>query len=422
MARNAENYTVIERGNSEFWYYRLSGWKTYKSTGIRIERTRSGVAKNRAEAERYAAEKWRYALERGDSGTAPTLRVFLEPFFIWGKCPHIERRLTDKKSYSARFAADQRARLENYVLSDPIAGKRISEIAPGDIEDLKARLSGKKVGTRTINLTLSALSAAFGEQLHRQGTRRVIEFNPVRLVGRIAEEPEDRGVFSRVELVRMFSSPSAWGYDPAHIGTAGTPGVIEFRAFAFAYLFASTGERPGTILRCTWADLDGDLLTFRQTKTKKGKQAELERTIPLTASAVRHLERVREESVRISPADPIFCADDGEPPSYTWFRKRFHHMMDSLKLPELDEEGRKRVPYSLKYTLETHLLEAGADEILLREYMGHSHGSGTSRVLTRAQARYKKRRIERLRELLPEIEALFAPVLNPSSLGSHDRE
>jgi len=81
--------------------------------------------------------------------------------------------------------------------------------------------------------------------------------------------------------------------------------------------------------------------------------------------------------------------------------------MKRAGFPEKDAEGRKRVPYSLKHSLITHLIDAGADEVLVREFVGHSHGYGTSRILTRVQATYKHRQAERLREILPWVERIY---------------
>lgn len=51
--------------------------------------------------------------------------------------------------------------------------------------------------------------------------------------------------------------------------------------------------------------------------------------------------------------------------------------------------------------------DAGADEMLVREYVGHAHTGGFSRILTPSQARYKGRQPDRLRELLGFISSLY---------------
>lgn len=83
-------------------------------------------------------------------------------------------------------------------------------------------------------------------------------------------------------------------------------------------------------------------------------------------------------------------------------------MMKALELPANDSGGRRRTPYSFKDSLITHLMDSGADEVLVREYVGHSHGYGQNRILTPVQSRYKHARVERMRELLPAIGGLFS--------------
>lgn len=182
MPRKVRKYSVIDRGTG-VWYYKLSTWRSYKTTGIDIIRSRSGKPTNRHEAERYA-------LERADREAlfprkAPTLGEFLGPYY-GPSCPHCARLASDNRPLSEEYREGQRRRIKTYVLQDPIAQLDIRDVTPGAIEDWKQRALGR-VGMRTVNQTLSALSGAFSEAVHR----RELTYNPAKSVGSVGAPADE---------------------------------------------------------------------------------------------------------------------------------------------------------------------------------------------------------------------------------------
>jgi integrase len=361
-------------------------------------RYKSDKPTNKKEAEIWAAEKWEYARQHAPPAqNGPLLKDFLSPYFIPGHCPHIERVLGDKGRYTDKWAAQQRAALDAYILPDPIAGIAVSKLRPGDFEDLKKRLKQYPISPRTINIIMGALKTAIKEGYHRGD----IDHDPTVGVGKLREDSKETGVFMPGEISRIFSSPEAFASRQKNFGIA-RGRKDSFLAYTFFLLCALTGERPDAILSLCWADIEDDVLHFEKTKTMK------DRRVPVVPAVRSGLEKLKQAAVNPAPAGYVFGYEDGSRCGRTWYRKRFYSMMrERLKLPEKDAEGRKRVPYSFKHSLITHLLDAGADEILVREYVGHAHTYGSTRVLTPVQAKYKHRQAERLRKLLPMIETLY---------------
>lgn len=394
MARPSRNWSVIDRG-SGVWYYKLRGWRSYKSTGIQIRYNQRKQPTNRHEAEIYASrEADKLALIR-DSG--PTLAMFLEPYYT-EECPHCERMATDGRPLTDRYRKDQRSRIEQLVLTDPISDVPMRQLNPGHIEKWKARMVNAGTGIRTINAALTALSGAFSEALHRGD----LAYNPAKSVSSIRQgETEQFGIFTPEELRRMFVDEpvKAWGYDIQRKGLNHLP------ARAFGLLVATIGERPSAIMRLEWRHLQGEWLQFPQVKDRRKNR----RVVPLTQIAQDALEELREDMVRVGPEDPIFGYDAGGRRGKTWFLKRFNHMMDALELSRQDPYGGRRVPYSLKYTLETELIDRGANPALVRDLMGHSHQRGEpDTILTPVQSRYRRKRADRIKELVPLIEDVVA--------------
>jgi len=386
MSRHTQPISLRRPKESKYWYAKLAGWRAYKSTGC----TSKGDAL-------FEAQKWLQ-----DPSRAPSSSLLLRQFLAsaWSPDdPHIQRILADGKRISSRYVTDQRRRLITHVLTDPIADIQLRALRRGHFEDLKRRLRDKGVGPRTINLTLQALSVPIREGFYRQQ----LDLDPLSGVGRVAEDPRERGIFTRFEYYSLFlERPEIWGYDPAHSKTS-----HYLKPYTFALLMAATGERPSAFYRIRWHDLRDHLLTFPLTKTATA------RTIPLISRVVQALQSLRDDSLRSADDDFVFADDSGVVSTPTWMRKRFFRALDAAGLPATDPDGRVRTLYSLKHSFITHLLDAGADEILVREYVGHSHDYGASRLLTRTQARYRHGQIERLRELLPLIDALFADSMAP---------
>ncbi len=394
MGRRAEPWTVIDRGKG-YWYYKIAGG-AYRSTGIKIRRNRQGKATNQSEAERCAQEQADLVVFERQDG--PTLRQFLAPYY-GPECPRCSRLETDGRPVTNRHRQQQRSRIEHHVMTDPIADTPVRDIRPRDIEDWKQRQIDQEIGARTINATLIAMSAAFNEGLYRDEVRS----NPVAPVGSVRQESQEGyGIFTPAELRCMFlEEPTSWGYD----GKSGKRSGLDWKpAVAYGLIIATVGERPSAVLRLDWQHYDGMTLTFPRVKDRKKNR----RVVPLTSHTINALNEWKEDHVRIGDTDPIFGYDGGGRLGQTWFAKRFNHMMAVLELPAHDRYGGKRVPYSLKYTLETELIDRGANPSLVRDLMGHSHQRGAPEtILTPVQARYRRSRAEKLRELVPIIEGIF---------------
>lgn len=402
MARRREPWVVIS-SRPTYWYYKLAPWDSYRSTGIRKRYSRAGKILNQRDAEEYAREQWQAHLARQETKPrARTLREMLEPYFLYYRCPHIARIRADRKQYSRRYAHEQRRRLEMYVFNDPLADKVATEITPGDLEDWKQRRLAAGVGVRTINMALNAISTAYHEEIHNNP--RAIPYDPTAYVSPVAADTQEAGIYTLEELRRMFADPAAWGYSATHPGTQGNRAARDlavWHAYAFALAHHQLGERPSALRQLIWGDIEDNILTLTRTKTR------VPRAVPLPAQLQTALEEVRDRAIRIADDDLIWSYDDGSPRAQTWFRKRWNHMTNILQLPDTDPDGRRRTPYSLKRSLITHLVDAGADPILVREWVGHAHTSG-ERALTPAQARYKLRRSERLQGLRPMVEELLS--------------
>ena len=85
IARPAEPFSLIKRSKTKSWYYKLGGWKGYKSTGKTLKSNAISVALEALEA-------------TSPDPSGPTVRIYAAPFFVWETCPHVKRLVAEGKS------------------------------------------------------------------------------------------------------------------------------------------------------------------------------------------------------------------------------------------------------------------------------------------------------------------------------------
>lgn len=128
----------------------------------------------------------------------------------------------------------------------------------------------------------------------------------------------------------------------------------------------STGLRIGEVMALTVYDVDlgAGLLSVRSGKGGKG------RVVPLGKEATRwlreYLERIRPRKNRLHPHErTLFLTYLGTPFSLPTWQRQIHQYAKAAKI-------RKPVTaHVLRHTCATHLLEAGADLLAIKELLGH---------------------------------------------------
>jgi integrase len=165
---------------------------------------------------------------------------YVEPFFVWDRCPHIRRLREEGKSITRRHAKIQRIRLEKHVLPDLFSSKQLAKITRADMLELRSRLLEKNAPA-TVNKALGVVKVIFREALYREEINR----DPAAGVGKVKYRKEERGIFTVEELRRLFPER---GHGPWR----------DVRDYTFFYLAAVTGLRRGEILALRWRHIDFD--------------------------------------------------------------------------------------------------------------------------------------------------------------------
>ena len=345
MGRHAKTFSLRKRKDTGYWFYKLKGWKGYKSTGTRRQD--------------LALEVVQEALARG-GGSLDSLRLYAFPFFIRDTCPRTQHLVGEGKETGNRHLREQRRILERYVLTDPLADTPLAEITRGDVVTFRARLLDKLSGKfRTVNKTLGVLKTIFGEAVYREDLRS----NPAQGIGNTKYRVLKSGILTLEELLRLFPADTLKPWKD----------LTDYTAFLVA---AATGMRKGEVLALRWMDIDFDSrLMHVRTAWKDLDQVGIpqggeERITPILLWPDRVITRLQElyagKNV-VSPVDLVFCYADGRRIGNTWWQI---HWEAALEKAGIDRVGRHLTPHGLRRTLNSLLRAANKDPAKLRAALG----------------------------------------------------
>ena len=229
-------------------------------------------------------------------------------------------------------------------------------------------LASKRFARRTIARKLSAIRSFF-RFLHRE---EILEANPAKAVRSPKLERTLPTWLTRDEATKLF--------DLAEIRAADS-GLRGARDLAVIELFYASGMRLSELQGLDWDDLD---LVSDQVKLRgKGRK---ERIVPLGGAAVAALRRYQLRRAEVANVDrkAVFISERGKRLS----ARQLQNVVTGF-LEKVAEEGGLSV-HSLRHSFATHLLDAGADLMAVKELLGHASLS-TTRIYTHtSKERLKK--------------------------------
>ena len=235
-----------------------------------------------------------------------------------------------------------------------------------------AELSRRGLARRSISRKLSA-ARSFFRHLHRED---IIEANPARAVRSPKLERTLPGWLTRIEMERLFDVAEHASADNTFRGT---------RDHAIVELFYATGMRLSELHALDMSNVD--LIGDQARVMGKGRK---ERIVPLGGAAVaalrRYESRRREVIAKNARADrnALFLSERGTRLSARQIQNIVRGFLDKVA----DDAGVST--HSLRHSFATHLLDAGADLLAVKELLGHASLS-TTRIYTHiAKDRLKK--------------------------------
>lgn len=234
-----------------------------------------------------------------------------------------------------------------------------------------AHLSRKGLARRSIARKLSAVRSLF-RFLHRE---ELVEANPARAIRTPKQERNLPAWMTVADVGRAFDLAEA---------RAAEGGFRPTRDLAILETFYATGMRLSELQRLDVDDLDllGDQVRVRG----KGRK---ERIVPLGSRAVTALRRYelrRAEVLAKTGGDrrAVFISERGKRLTPRQLQNIVRAVLDKVA------EDAGLSTHSLRHSFATHLLDAGADLMAVKELLGHASLS-TTRIYTHTSKERLKR-------------------------------
>jgi integrase/recombinase XerC len=203
----------------------------------------------------------------------------------------------------------------------------------------------------------------------------VVEANPARTVRSPRKERTLPGFLTREQIESVFGNAEARAMEG---------GFLAVRNLAIVELFYSTGVRVSELQGLNIADLD--LISERVRVLGKGRK---ERIVPVGSMAVAALRRYypkRDEVLAASGGDrrAVFLSQTG--------RRLSVRQVQTIVCGFLDKvaEGAGLSTHSLRHSFATHLVDAGADLLAVKELLGHASLSTTQIYTHTSKERLKR--------------------------------
>lgn len=247
-----------------------------------------------------------------------------------------------------------------------------SDVDRLDLRSYLGHLHRRDLARRTISRKLSAIRSYYRWLHHEQ----LVEANPARTVRSPKLERKLPAWLTRTDVDRLFILAENRAADGGFRGA---------RDLAILETFYATGMRVSELQGLDLHDVD---LVGDQAKVRgKGRK---ERIVPLGTAAVRALRRYeprRREALRSSGGpdrDALFISENGTRLSTRRIQALVQELLDSVA-----DEGELST-HSLRHSFATHLLDAGADLMAVKELLGHASLSTTQIYTHTSKERLKR--------------------------------
>lgn len=295
---------------------------------------------------------------------------------------------------SATHVTNSRQALARMLAELPT--RRVMDLRPHDVLQVRARLLGSGLAPRTVNIHVDRLKAA----LTWAADAELIAANPILKLKSLptgeAQARKLRRALSEDEITRFLEAAEA---DDRSNEARGLLAHREPQAPFWRFLI-ETGCRYGEARCLTWADLDLDAKTASlRAETTKARKA---RHLPITAHLASSLALLRSRRVAargraLMPAEAVFLSPEGRDlcaPTNNAMRV-FDRLLEAAGIERQDAHGRSLDIHALRHTTASRLARSGAPLAITQRILGHSDPKLTARVYTHLGAEDLRGAVER---------------------------
>lgn len=257
------------------------------------------------------------------------------------------------------------------IAVDAFRGSTIDSITSADIDAYIKRISAQGFAKKTVKIYLGCVSLIFNHAI----LKGYVKYNPCDVVSVSTKLKSSHRELPDEKNIQIIKDS------------------VNLPFGLFAYLLLHTGCRRNEALALTYEDIDWDnhiihidksiVWTPNQPELKSTKTEAGTRIVPLLDSLADKLDR--------KGRGIIFKQDDGYI-SQIGFRRRWDKYAE--------QSGITCTPHQLRHLFATILYEAGIDEVLATEMMGHTSTKVTHDIYTHIRMEKMKKGIESLNSYL----------------------
>lgn len=247
-----------------------------------------------------------------------------------------------------------------------------------EVEALLASVAATGAAPRTVNRIREVLCAAFNFAV--RSSRFAVKYNPASQADRRRLPQPAVLLFYSPEEIEAVAHALEAGFHRPDPASRDEQGLADDGRDADAVRIAAyAGLRLGKLLALQWRDIDwtGSALTISRAlsagvegATKSGQV----RRIPMADQTAAALDRLSRRADFTSPADLVFCNAFGRHLDGSALRRRYKRARDAAGLRPLRW-------HDLRHPFGSLLVAAGVDLVSVKDAMGHSQLSTTSRYL-----------------------------------------
>ncbi|MHB8696142.1 MAG: tyrosine-type recombinase/integrase [Solirubrobacteraceae bacterium] len=259
-----------------------------------------------------------------------------------------------------------------------LGDKPAAKITPADVEALLRTVATTGVSARSVNRAREIVCAAFNYGM--KPTTYSLPTNPALGTDRRrVPEPGVLHFYSPEEIELIARSLEAGFHRPIVTARDELERFEDHRDGEAIRVAAYSGLRLGELLALRWRDVDwtGSALTISRSlssgiegTTKTGHV----RRVPMADQAAAALDRLSQRQDFVSPDDYVFCNALGRPLDGSALRRRYKRARDAAWMRPLRW-------HDLRHTFGSLLVAGGVDLVSIKDAMGHSQLTTTSRYL-----------------------------------------
>ncbi len=395
MRRGRGEGTVFERSNGTWAGEVTTG---YDENGKQKRKTVYG--KTQAEALAKLGEVKQQLATGTFTDTKLTVKAYLEQW------------LTHKEAQVKPRTAELYRHVSEYHIMPRIGRRRLDKLTPLDVQGMVAGVAANG-SIRTANQCRTVLFSALKQAIRWQLLAR----NPVEAVDELKETHREMTLWTPEEVVRFLDTARA------------------HRLYPLFYLALSTGMRRGELLGLRWQDVNGSIISIRQTlvpvgnkimvgtpKTKKGQRRVSVSPDVLEVLALhKAVQEVEHSRLGEAWADSglVFPTEIGTPMHPRNLERTWYTLQDKARdawqaaLEEAGDvttleqlEAHKLLPrarlHDLRHLHVSLLVKRGVDARTIADRVGHTRASFTLDVYTHLFEEQRTAAAVSLLDLLPK--------------------